>query len=366
MPGKKHRIIGVDAGCLGVLDERLKVGVYRVAYNLLKELGKIDERNVYRLYSFYPIEKRVMNFLGERMKNLVLQPKTGWFRLRLPLELKYHPVDIFLGLSQALPYSLSHNILLVHDLAFEHYPEFYLDSYRKLSKNTRFSVRCANKIIAVSQSTKDDLVNFYEVPEDKINVYYEGVSEDFCHQGEKIRLDVPYFLFVGSLKKKKNIPRILKGFANFLKEARVDYKLVLIGGDLWFDCEIPKMIKELDLEKQILKMGFVEDKELVKFYRGAVAFISPSLYEGFGITHLEAMACGTPVIAGNVSSMPETVGKVGLLVDPKSEKEIKGAMLRIAVDKKLRQDLIKSGLNRAKRFTWRKLASKVAKLIEDS
>lgn len=359
------KIIGVDAGCLGINDDRLKVGVYRVAYNLLAELGKIDKKNTYRLYSFYPIKQKVMASFGGRMKNIVLRPQKGWFTLRLPLELKIRPVDIFLGFSQALPYSSSHNILFVYDLAFEPYPELYPDSYQKLTKNTKKALKLADKIIAVSQSTKKDLMRFYGVPGSKIGVCHPGIGPNFSPDGKKFKLDAPYFLFVGSLKKKKNIPRILKGFSNLLLKTKKEFKLVLVGGDLWFDSEIAKAIKELGLKKQVLMTGFVKDEDLPQFYRGAVVFVSPSLYEGFGITHLEAMACGTPVIAGNISSMPEIVGDAGILVNPKSEKEIGEAMLRITADKRRRQDLVKRGLKRAKRFSWKKFARKIWETIDD-
>lgn len=365
MPRKRSKIIGVDAGCLGVTDQRLKVGVYRVAYNLLKELGKIDRRNQYRLYSFNPIEQKVMRGLGKRMENVVLKPRRGWFRLRLPLELKLRPVDIFLGLSQALPSSSSHNILLVHDLAFEHYPDFYPGSYQKLAKNTRRSVKIADQILAVSDSTKKDLVELYGAPEKKITVSYQGVGKNFSPQGESFKLKAPYFLFVGTLKKRKNIPLILKGFAHLLKKTRSKFKLVLVGCNLWFDSEIPKTVKTFRLEDKILITGFVNDQDLPKFYRGAVAFVSPSLYEGGGLTHLEAMACGTPVIAANVSSMPEMIGRAGILVNPQREREIGDALVKTAFDNKLRVHLIKKGISRAKKFTWQKFASRAFKLIEN-
>ena len=168
-------IIGIDAGCLGVKDEQLKTGVYKVAFNLLKALGKIDKKNEYRLYSFYPIGKKVMKSFGKRMKNFVLKPKKGWFTLRLALELKIHPVNVFLGISQAIPFSTSHNILLVFDIGFEYYPEFYPQSFKRLSRNTKNGVKRAEKIIAVSESTKKDLIKLYNVSEEKIKVCYLGV-----------------------------------------------------------------------------------------------------------------------------------------------------------------------------------------------
>lgn len=357
-------IIGVDAGCLGVKDERLKVGVHRVASNLLKQLAKIDKKNQYRLYSFYPIEEKFLKGVGERMENVVLRPKRGWFTARLPLELKLHPVDIFLGLSQALPFSSSHNILVVYDLAFEHYPEFYPSSLKKLKKNTQTALTRADKIITISHSTKKDLIGLYNAQNDKINVFYPGVDDSFSPKGEKFNLDTPYFLFIGALKRVKNVPLILKAFAQFLKKTKNKFKLVLVGGDLWLDPEIKKTIRKLKLTEKVLMTWFVKDEDLPKFYRGASAFISPSLYEGFGMTHLEAMACGTAVVGSNVSSLPEVIGKAGILVDPRSEKETSQAMLKVVFDKKFQDKLIKKGINQAKNFSWQKFANQILELIE--
>ena len=360
---KKSKLIGVDAGCLGVKNQRLKVGVYQVAFNLLKELGKLDKSNEYRLYSFYPIEEKLMRVMGERMKNIVLRPRKGWFSIRLPLELKLNPVDIFLGLSQALPHSLSHNILMVYDLAFEHYPQFYLDSYKSLSKNTKTALKLAHKIITISQSTKRDLVELCRIQEKRIEVGCLGVSKDFNPKGKKFKSETPYFLFVGALKKIKNIPQILKGFNYFLAKSAKKFNLILVGGDLWLDTEIAKTIRELKLTDKVVVTGFVNDQDLAKYYRGATAFVSPSLYEGGGLTHLEAMALGTPVIASNLSSMPELVGNAGILVNPVNEEEIGRAMLKIVNNQKLRNDLIRKGLVQAKKFSWYKFSRNVLEII---
>src|SRR3972149_3375119 len=133
--------IGVDGGALSITDDRLKVGVYRVVYNLLRELGKINTENTYYIYSFIPIEREVMKQFGPRMINKVLRPQKGWFSLRLPLELSLNPVDLFLGTSQAVPSSTSHNIGFIYDLGFLYYPDAYPGSYEKLKKQTRELVR---------------------------------------------------------------------------------------------------------------------------------------------------------------------------------------------------------------------------------
>ncbi len=171
-------------------------------------------------------------------------------------------------------------------------------------------------------------------------------------------------MFAGSLKRIKNVPRILEAFAGFLKAAKKkDVFLVLTGGDLWPDPEIDGTIKRLKLEKRVKKLGFVEDHELSALYSGAMAFISPSLYEGFGLTLLEAMACGCPVIAGKSGSQPEVVDKAGILVDPQSIPAITSALSKICTDGGLRSHLIRTGISRVKQFSWKKFAQGILREV---
>ena len=367
-------IIGVDAGCLGVTDKRLKTGVYYFAYYLLKNLLKIDKRNQYLLYSFHPLDTGVLRQFGSGAKNLVLRPSKGWLNFRLSLEFWLNKPDIFLGLNQALP--LFHpvkSIIYIHDLAFEHYPACYPDSYPRLSRQTRYAVRHCDKIVAVSQSTKNDLVRLYNVDSEKIKVICHGVSADFKPQGqekiniirEKYRLSQPYFLFVGSFKPLKNIPGIIQAFALFCKRSKSSYKLVLIGSDFWRDKEISKTIEDLDLESEVVNLGYLETDDLPAIYSGATAFISPSLYEGFGMPHLEAMSCGTPVITSDGSSMSEMIEKAGLLVDPFNIYEISQAMQRLVTDKELYSKLKEKSLKRAKEFSWKKSAESLLDMIKN-
>ncbi len=351
--------IGVDAGCLAVTDKRLKVGVYQVTFNLLKELGKIDRRTDFLLFSFQPIEKKIMRLLGPRFKNIVALPKKGWRFFALPKSLYLNKVDLFIGPSQALPYFCPcSSLVIVHDLGFEHYPWCYSESYRQLRRITRQAVKKANLIVAVSLATKKDLIKFYRVPQEKIKVVYEGVDPFFKPVKDKKTVP-PYFLFVGALKPIKNIPFLLQGFARFLTQTKKNFFLVLSGGDLWLDPEIPRKIKELNLSKNLRQLGFVPEKDLPALYSGATAFVSPSLYEGFGLTLLEAMACGCPVIAGNTGAQPEVVGKAGILVDLTDVAALTQAMLKISTDLKFRSQLAAVGLVRAKQFSWEKFAQKI-------
>lgn len=359
-------IIGVDAACLGVTDKRLKAGVYHFAVNLMQNLLSIDRKNKYLLYSFYPISKDLLKSFGPNACNRVLTPKKGWLNLRLSLEFLLRKPDIFLGLSQALPfYHPVKSFVYVHDLAFELYPQFYPGANPRLSRQTKFAVKNADRIVAVSNATKNDLTRLYGVDPRKIAVIYHGVEDRFKPGLLKVLPQIPYFLFVGSYKPGKNIPTIIKAFRLFLKNFKKPCRLVIAGSDYWEDTQANKLIKELNLEKQVKIAGFVREDELPRLYRGATAFVSPSFYEGFGMPILEALASGVPVITSPKGSITEIVGDAALLVDPEDYEGLGKAMLKVATDDKLRDRMIEKGLEKSKQFSWQKSAKELFNLYEN-
>ena len=179
--------IGVDAGALSITDERLKVGVWRLTFNLLLELSKLDRNNVYRLYSFIPLDREVMAHFGSNMHNIVLTPSIGWSSVRLPLELRLQPVDVFLGLAQSLPSSPLCSIGFIYDLGFLYHPEAYGEVAKKLTKQTSQLVKRANHIITISESSKSDILNHYHIASERVSVCYPGVDEQFLSKEIFIR-----------------------------------------------------------------------------------------------------------------------------------------------------------------------------------
>lgn len=362
---QKIMIIGVDAGVLGVSDDRLKVGVYHFVYNLLKELSVIDKDNQYLLYSFFPIGKDILSQFGKNFRNIILRPQKGWLSIRLSAQFLFHKHDLFLGLSQALPfYHPMKSIVYIYDLAFELYPEHYRDSYRRLSLQTKFAANQSDKIVAVSKATKNDLMRLYNIDGEKIEVIYHSVDDRFKSSPIKEKGKIPYFLFVGSFKPSKNIPNIIRAFSLFIKESKKPYQLILAGSNYWGDNDVAKQIKDLNLENKVKRIGFVSEDDLPQLYRGATAFVSPSFYEGFGIPHLEAMACGVPVITSNCGSIPEIVGNGALMADPENANEIKEAMMSIVTDDDLRSQLIQKGLSQARKFSGDKSGRELLKLLQ--
>ncbi len=357
-------IIGVDSGVLSVSDRRLKVGVYRVVRNLLRELAILDKDNFYRLYSFASLAKGVLADLGPNMQNIVLKPTRGWFSWRLPLELHLRPVDIFLGVSQALPHATPRNIGFIYDLGFLHYPEAYPGSLSKLKKQTDALVRRADQIVTISRAAKTDILEHYDIPESKIHVCYPGVDKRFGLRGEVVQKKRPYFLMVGALKPGKNIPTAIKAFSELRRLTKFDCDLLLIGSDWWLDQNINNTIKQLNLEDRVRLLGFLPDEKLPQYYRGAMALIAPSLWEGFCLPALEAMACGCPVIASTTGAFPEVVEKAGILVNPHDIPGFTQALRQITSSKTLYAQLKSAAATRAKQFTWRKFALGVQSIIK--
>lgn len=347
---------------LGVTDDRLKAGVWRVADQLLKELATIDKKNTYRLYSFRPIK----DYFGPRMTNVVLRPSTGFLRARMPIEIGFHPIDVFLGLGQALPPGLScPSIGCIYDLGFIEYPEAYPDSYKRLKAQTDDLVKRANNIITISQSSKSDIIKHNNISQDLISVIYPGVDSTFTSKGNAFKGIRPYFLFVGSLKRGKNVPMIIRAFAKFLSGTKTSYDLFLVGGNYWEDPQISQLIKKHRLQGSIHVLGFVSDKELSAIYRGATALVIPSLAEGFCLPVVEAMASSVPVIASDIPVFKEIVGDAGILVDPSDDLALVHA-LREVVKTSVSDNLRANGLKRAKQFRWDIFARGVLKCVNQA
>ncbi len=292
-------IIGVDAGALSVADERLKVGVWRVTYNLLRELAAIDRTNEYRLYAWRPIPR-----FSPRMKPVLL-PERGWSKFWLPLALARRPVDVFLGLSQMLPKTTARTVGFVHDVGFLHYPDAYPDSYSRLKKQTEQLIRVADTIVTFSRATARDIRHA------DVRVVYEGVDGHFSRRGNIHRETHPYVLFVGAIKRIKNVPQAIRIFRKFRDLTKKPYNLIIIGGDYWLDPEIGSISKH----EHVAWKGFVSDRELAAYYRGAHALLVTSKWEGFCLPAVEAAASGCPVVFANAGALPEIMGRKGFTTE---------------------------------------------------
>ncbi len=356
--------IGVDGGALSISDDRLKVGVYRVAYNLIREISRLDVKSFYRIYSFGGGEEG-RRTLDRPNVSFVRLYRPGFNKIWQPIELLRHRIDAYLGISQSFPVTLYDvkKIGFIYDVGFLDHPEYYRESYYALTSQTSGVVKRSDHIITISHASKDSIHKRYGVPLKDMSVAYLGVDAIFKKNGPAHAARIPYFLFVGALKPGKNVPMMLRAFAEFLATSGATYDFILAGSDYWLDPGISATINALKLKDRVKIVGFLDDETLASYYRGAAAFVTVSEIEGFGLPAVEAMACGIPVIASDQGSYPEVVGSAGILVSPKDEAGLADALRKIVTDKALRASLSKAGILRAKEFRWRKFAERVLEVL---
>lgn len=292
-----------------------------------------------------------------------------WHRARLPLpvELWTGPLDVFHAADFALPPTRpdTRTVVTVPDLAFERYPEEtmpgMLDHLRRVVPRSALH---ADRVIAISAATRDDLHELYGVPVEKVVVTPLGVEERFnTHHtdGEETVLREryglptgPFVLTVGTLQPRKNHGRLVEALARIDSPAG----LVIAGGSGWAYDEVREAVEGLGLSQRVTFTGYVADDDLPALYRAATVFAYPALYEGFGLPVLEAMACGAPVVTSRKSSLPEVTGpEAALLVDPLDVDAIAAALERLLTDDALREDLRAKGIARARQFTWQATAA---------
>jgi glycosyltransferase involved in cell wall biosynthesis len=360
---------------------RQGAGIGRYTRELVRALAELDRGHDYVLFAAMGGQRLVdagwpPNF---QMRSVPLSDRALailWHRLQLPLwvELVTGSVDIFHSPDFVLPpVRRAKTLVTVHDLSFIRYPQCADANLRAyLNKVVPRSVYRADLVLADSQSTKDDLVELLGVDASRIEVVYPGVEERFrpiedqAHlQGVRERYNLPprFILGLGTLQPRKNFIHLIEAFAD-LRFAICDLHLVIAGGKGWLYEEIFATVEQLGLEEKVIFPGFVADEHLPAIYNLADLFVFPSLYEGFGLPPLEALACGTPVITSDASSLPEVVGEAGLMVEATDVEALAEAMKQVLGDAALREGMIVKGMKQAKKFTWEKTAAKLLSLYE--
>ena len=339
------------------------IGVY--TRNVLKKCSEISNYN--RYFSINYLDINMLNTENIIIKNPFkrLLQTYMWYpyliiRLRInDLDLIHNPSQIPTFFSTKQRY-----IITVHDLTPILYPKEHKFGkyilYKLLFPRT---LTTADKIIAVSYNTKQDLIKYFKVPDKQIKVIHEAANEIFQPLDKetiqnfktKYNLNFPFILYVGTLEPRKNIPILIKAFYN-LKKYNLPYKLVIAGKKGWNYKSIFKTIEKLNLQDDVIFTGYVPDEDLPALYNSADLFVYPSLYEGFGLPPLEAMSCGCPVITSNTSSLPEVVGDAGIMIDPYDIDGLASSMYKVLSNDELKADMVKKGLERAKMFSWEKTA----------
>jgi glycosyltransferase involved in cell wall biosynthesis len=348
------------------------------AVNLIEALAQIDSVNDYTLYV---TTAEARDRFHQRWPNFQVHttlPHTPLIRIPLTLsaELRKHPVDVLHVQFTAPPFCPCAVVVSIHDLSFEHLPQTFLRRSRtQLRLTVRHSARRADKILTLSQHTRSDVIETYKIDPAKVvaiplaaPAHYGPVSED--KELQRVRhnygIDGDYVLSVGSIQPRKNLVRLINAYAA-LKRSQSENrfpKLVIVGKRGWLYDETLRALETTGVKESIVLTGYVPEPDLPALYSGALCFVYPSYFEGFGLPPLEAMKCGTPVVVGNATSLPEVVGDAGLKVDPFDVSAIAAAIGELISDSELRRELSAKGLKRAELFDWRNTARQTLKVYE--
>ncbi|MCX6765967.1 MAG: glycosyltransferase family 1 protein [Candidatus Moranbacteria bacterium] len=379
--------IGIDIRCLV---EGRHTGVEEYTINLLHHLFAIDKKNRYVLFlnsfrkpnfdfsefaEYKNVSVKKFNYPNKLLNFLFWYfdwPKID--RLIGGTDVMFFPNIIFSAWSKK-----SKAVFTIHDLSFERYPETFSAKRRlwHVFINPKKICGKADRIISVSDSTKNDLQEIYEIPEGKIKTIYNGVSGKFSPIDrnnsklvivkEKYKLPYKFVLYLGTIEPRKNIIGVIRAYNQLRKLNHPElerHKLVIAGASGWKQKQIFEEIGKSPFQSDIIFAGFIDDKDKPAVYNLASLFVYPSFFEGFGFPPLEAMSCGIPVIASNNSSFPETVGSAGVMTDPDKPDEIYRAMKEILLDKKLQEQFREKGIAQVRKFDWRKTAQEFLKIIQ--
>lgn len=298
-----------------------------------------------------------------------------WFDYSVTRALKKYKIDLFLSPDGYLSLlTKTPQIGVIHDINFEHYPnDIPLIPRKYLRKYFPLFAKKAKHIITVSNFSKQDIIEKYGISPDKITVAHNGASELFIPltppEQDVIRAKYtkgkPYFLFVGALHPRKNISRLLQAYHAFLAETKSETQLVIVGETLWNNDDFIKKIADLAIKQSVHFTGHLSLEELTKVVASAKALTFVSYFEGFGIPIVEAMQAGTPVVCGNMTSLPEVAGEAAIYVDPFSVESIKNGLIQVDMSQTLRSSLIEKGLQQAKKFSWDTSAEIIWEVIEN-
>ena len=349
-------------------------------HNIVKQILGLDKENEYLLYyygqakfDFLKARKNVQSLSLERdpfISRLLDRFRPClWEEIRINAALMRFRPDILFQVGHWLDFVHypCKKIHTIHDLAFLH-PEYREDFPSNLLKElvdfTEPRVRESTYLIAVSENTKRDIISYFQVPEERIAVIGHGFDNNIFNTEIEERREIcgrfsitePFIVSVGVLQPRKNFQRLIKAFASLKKTHNIPHKLVIVGGRAWQYEEIESLPQSLGIMNEVIFTGFLPVEDLSYLVKSSDIFVFPALYEGFGIPVIEAMACGVPVVASNVGSLPEVLGEAGLQFDPYSVDDIANKMHQVLSSTTLKEGLVRRGLKRARNFSWEKAA----------
>lgn len=349
-------------------------GIGWFAHETLSRLVRNHPEHEFIFFFDRPYHKDFI--FAPNVRPVVLKPQARhpalyylWTEWAIPYALKKYKADVYFSpdglgtLRSKVP-----TCITIHDLAYRHYPQFMdkMHKWHYAHYLPRFAEK-AKRIIAVSEYTRQDIVTQYGIAPDKIDVVYNGAHAEYrpLEYDEKERIREKYtegeefFLFTGALHPRKNVINLLKAFVQFKRRQRSRIKLVIVGRMAWQYEEIVKARELMPYKEDVIWTGYLNVEELAGITASAYALVYPSLFEGFGIPILEAMACHVPVIVSNTSSMPEVGGDAALLVDPAQPEDIAAKMMQIYKDEDLRHKMIAAARLQKEKFSWERSAEQI-------
>jgi glycosyltransferase involved in cell wall biosynthesis len=377
--------IAINAQLVSFTSNFRNAGVSRYTYTLLAGLGQLTGNQRYTAFVNAGQASGIGSSPLANADHLELVPAGGattsaasrirWEQLALPGELRRRNVDVFHSPVNVLPLRIPcASVVTVHDLAFLRYPQYFRPSRRVYQRVfTASSVKRATRVVAVSEATKRDLVERLRVPPNSIDVVYPVVDDDFrpCLDQAALqefrarrRLPERYILFLGTLEPRKNVTGLLESYARLRQMSAQTPRLVIAGAQGWYYQTIFARVRALDLEPYVTFAGYISREEQPLWYAASELFVYPSVYEGFGMPVAEALACGTPTITSNVSSLPEAGGPVALQVDPSNVEALACAMQGSLADNSARGRVLFEGPRWSSRFSCLGAAEAYAKIYE--
>lgn len=355
-------------------------GLGRYAGEIARALNTADNVQL-SLFFNQPGEAQLPDYLQQIPHQTVKAGNKPWRMgvllsqmVKWPLDKTFGAVDIFHATNHLLAhFRQARTVFTLHDLIFLHYPEYHLPYNRwYLTFAMPRYLRAADVIVTPSECSKRDAIKFYNLPDDKIKVIYEASAPYFTPTTDttalsrvrkKYNLPQRFILHVGTIEPRKNLSRLLEAFKALLAD-HPTLKLVLIGKKGWLYESFFSHLKNLGLEEAVIFPGYVAELDLPACYQLAEVFVYPSLYEGFGLPPIEAMACGTPVVCSNSSSLPEVVGQGGLQVSPTDTAALTEAIGAILSHDELRLKLRQQALAQAQKFSWQRAAGELETLYD--
>jgi glycosyltransferase involved in cell wall biosynthesis len=364
--------IGIDARKL----HDFGIGTY--IRNLLRQLARIDRQNEFVIFC-RPEDRETLASLGDNFRPVEETAPNYSFaeQVRIPLAVRRERVTLFHAPHYVLPPLVRcRSVVTIHDCIHLMFPQ-YLPNRLALSyarTSIALATRRANRVLTVSESSKRDILRFVDLPPDRIDVIYNAYDERFAVEPreedvirvrERYQLHDEFVFYAGPVKPHKNLERLIVAFDLVRKRGLDRLKLVLIGDEISRYASLRRAVHQHQLHKYVRFLGYLPEETLAVMYRLAGVFVFPSLYEGFGLPPLEAMASGTPVVTSNVSSLPEVAGDAAMLVDPRDPHAIADGIYRLLTDERLRRELRTRGLARARQFSWEASVRRVHAIYQE-